>query len=233
MDSRPSDPIRIHVIDDDNEVRASLEWTLRSLGYCVEGHSSASEFCQSDRWKSPCCLIVDLIMPGMNGLKLCRELASRGNCAFVMLTGHGDIASAVEAMKLGATDFLEKPCQRQKLLAAVERARESLLNHLAEIEEEELTHRQLSQLTAREREVLDQMLQGHVTKKIASQLGISAKTVDVHRSRISQKLRFDSPTQLGRFVAIEYRRRQRLGRQLGRLDESLPHPPRSYGEPLV
>lgn len=216
MNSHISDPICVHVIDDDDDVRASLEWTLRSASYEVRCHASATEFSQNNCWQTPCCLLLDLIMPGMTGLKLCRELASRNKCAFIMLTGHGDIATAVEAMKLGATDYLEKPCQRQKLLEAVGRARESLLAHLAEIEEEELTHRQLNQLTAREKEVLDQMAQGHVTKEIASQLGISAKTVDVHRSRISQKLRFDSPTQLGKFVAVEYRRQQRLSRRLGR-----------------
>lgn len=212
-----STPIQVHVIDDDADVRASLEWTLRSAGYPVQAHESAAEFCQGNSLQSPCCLIVDLVMPGMNGMKLCRELATRGSFAFVMLTGHGDVATAVEAMKLGATDFLEKPCARQKLLDAVQRASESLLAHLHEIKEEEGTRQQIDQLTTREKEVLEQMTQGRVTKEIASQLGISSKTVDVHRSRISQKLRFDSPTQLGKFAAIEYRRQQRLSRQQHRL----------------
>ncbi|WP_254508743.1 response regulator transcription factor [Anatilimnocola floriformis] len=210
---RRNQPIHVHVIDDDADVRASLEWTLRSVGYPVQTHASVAEFSDCKSVQTPCCVIVDLIMPGMTGLKFCRELASRSGCNFVMLTGHGDIATAVEAMKLGATDFLEKPCPRQKLLSAVQRAQQSLLAELVELKEEELTRQQIEQLTTREKEVLEQMAQGRVTKEIASQLGISAKTVDVHRSRISQKLRFDSPTQLGRFVAVEYRRQQRLIRQ--------------------
>lgn len=217
MNSGQVETVRVHVIDDDANVRESLEWTLRSAGYEVQSHASANEFSERGGSQTPCCLVLDLIMPGMTGLRLCRELASQGGYAFVMLTGHGDIATAVEAMKLGATDYLEKPCQRQKLLNAVGRAQGSLLAQTREIEEEELTRRQLDQLTTREKEVLEQMAQGRVTKEIASQLGISAKTVDVHRSRISQKLRFDSPTQLGKFVAIEYRRQQRLcgrGRRL-------------------
>jgi FixJ family two-component response regulator len=213
LNSLRTDAIPVHVIDDDADVRASVEWTLRSVGYSVHSHASAGEFCESNCLQVPCCLIVDLLMPGMSGLKLCRDLATRSSCAFVMLTGHGDVALAVEAMKLGASDFLEKPCPRQRLLDAVQRAKDMLLANLAEINEEEQTRQQIDQLTNREKEVLDQMAQGRVTKEIASQLGISSKTVDVHRSRISQKLRFDSPTQLGKFVAVEYRRQQRMKRR--------------------
>ncbi len=204
------DPMPIHVIDDDADMRASLEWTLNSVGYSVKTYASAMEFHSQQQEWSPSCLLIDLLMPGMTGLKLCQEIAhSQRSFAFVMLTGHGDVSTAVEAMKLGAADFLEKPCARQKLLDAVQRATKRLRAEVAEIQEEEESRRQIEQLTAREKEVFEQMAQGRVTKEIAARLGISAKTVDVHRSRISQKLRFDSPTQVGQFVAIEHRRQRR------------------------
>jgi two-component system response regulator FixJ len=208
------DAMPVHVIDDDADVRASLEWTLRAVGYSVKVHASALDFHAHQHEWSPSCLIIDLLMPGMTGLKLCQEIAnSHHSFAFVMLTGHGDVSTAVEAMKLGAADFLEKPCTRQKLLNAVQRASDLLRAEMAEIEEEEDSRQRIEQLTAREKEVFEQMAQGRVTKEIASRLGISAKTVDVHRSRISQKLRFDSPTQIGKFVAIEHRRHRRTNRQ--------------------
>jgi two-component system response regulator FixJ len=204
----------VHVIDDDADVRASLEWTLRSVGYSVKVHASAQEFHSQKDECSPGCLVIDLLMPGMTGLQLCREIAnSLGTFSFVMMSGHGDVSAAVEAMKLGAVDFLEKPCSRRKLLDAVQRASNRLLSEVAEINEEEQSRRQIEQLTAREKEVFEQMSQGRVTKEIAARLGISPKTVDVHRSRISQKLRFDSPTQMGRFVAIEHRRQRRVDQQ--------------------
>lgn len=206
-----ADFIPVHVIDDDEVIRASMELTLRSVGHIVHLHASANEFCSLGCAQTPCCLIVDLLMPGMTGLQLCQELASsRSCCAFVMLTGHGDVSTAVEAMKLGVSDFLEKPCSRQRLLGAVQRASESLRADLLEIKEEEEVQRHLEQLTAREKEVFEQMNQGRVTKEIAARLGISAKTVDVHRSRIAQKLRFDSPTQLGQLFAIKQRRQRRI-----------------------
>jgi two-component system, LuxR family, response regulator FixJ len=209
-----ADSMPVHVIDDDADLRASLEWTLRSAGYSVKVHANAQDFCSRQQEWSPSCLVIDLLMPGMTGLQLCREITnSHTSFAFVMLTGHGDVSMAVEAMKLGAADFLEKPCPRQKLIDAVQRASDSLRAELSEIQEEEESRERIEQLTAREKEVFEQMAQGRVTKEIASRLGISAKTVDVHRSRISQKLRFDSPTQLGQFVAIQHRRHRRLNRQ--------------------
>jgi two-component system, LuxR family, response regulator FixJ len=210
------DSLPVHVIDDDPDMRASLEWTLRSVGYPVKVHSSALEFYSLQHEWTPSCLVIDLLMPGMTGLNLCREIAaSRASFAIVMLSGHGDVPTAVEAMKLGAFDFLEKPFNRQKLLDAVQRASHALCSELTEIHEEEDLRQKIEQLTTREKEVLEQMTQGRVTKEIAVRLGISSKTVDVHRSRISQKLRFDSPTQLGQFVAIEHRRQRRMNRQAG------------------
>lgn len=211
---RSVETMSVHVIDDDADVRASIEWTLRTEGYAVKVHASAQDFHSQQDECSPSCLVIDLLMPGMTGLQLCREIAnSLGTFAFVMMSGHGDVSAAVEAMKLGAVDFLEKPCSRQKLLDAVQRASTRLLSEVAEIREEEQSRRQIEQLTAREKEVFEQMSQGRVTKEIAARLGISPKTVDVHRSRISQKLRFDSPTQMGRFVAIEHRRLRRVDQQ--------------------
>ncbi|ADB17740.1 two component transcriptional regulator, LuxR family [Pirellula staleyi DSM 6068] len=208
MNSREELQVDVHVIDDDKDVRNSVDWTLRSVGYNVDVHSDPEEFLKTFQPKCPSCLVVDLLLPGMTGLKLCQELlGKKANCTFVMLTGHGDVPSAVEAMQMGAVDFLEKPCTRQKLINAVQRAIEQLrIKHQEAIENEEIRAR-LENLSPREREIFEWMVEGFVTKEIASRLGISTKTVDVHRSKISQKLRIDSPAQLGHVFAVHLRGR--------------------------
>lgn len=208
-----NDRLCVHVIDDDRDVRNSVDWTLRSVGYRVEQHADPQEFLQNFDKLQYCCLIVDLLMPRLTGIKLCERLVRSGaNCAFVMLTGHGDVPSAVGAMQLGAVDFLEKPVARQKLLAAVQLAFEKVKLREQEAMEDLEIQKQLEMLSPREREIFDWMIEGFVTKEIAARLGISRKTVDVHRSKISQKLRIDSPSQLGHIFSLHLRgvRRRRV-----------------------
>ncbi|WP_425616251.1 response regulator transcription factor [Anatilimnocola sp. NA78] len=216
MSILPEPRVNVHVIDDDNDVRSSVDWTLRSVGYNVSLHADSQEFLQTFDFVAPSCLVVDLLLPGMTGLKLCHELVDRrANCTFVMLTGHGDVSSAVEAMQLGAVDFIEKPCTRQKLIQSVQSAVDLLKSIHQESLEEEQARRRFELLSPREKEVFEWMVEGLVTKEIAIRLGISTKTVDVHRSKISQKLRIDSPTQLGHLVAVHLRGRRRAERRPG------------------
>lgn len=197
---------RVHVIDDEEDVRKSVEWTLRSTGYDVTCHASAQDYLAAPECDEPACLVVDLLLPGMTGLKLCRKLvASDALCGFVMISGNGDVADAVEAMKLGAIDFLEKPCSRQRLISSVQEALDFSARRHREMAEERQIVEALKLLTAREREVFDFVADGFITKEIAAKLKISRKTVDVHRSKIMQKLQIESPLQLARIVLIERR----------------------------
>ena len=193
----------VYIVDDDTDVRQSLAAALTAAGYTVEAYSRADEFLANDCGNEPHCLVVDLLMPGMTGLQLCQEIVSRkAGWSFVMVSGSADVATAVEVMRLGAVDFLEKPFRWPRLLEAVGRANQKVRSgrkaRLAEID----CAARLSQLTPRERQILDSLANGQVTKEIAAHLGISTRTVDVHRSRIMQKLGIESPLQLANILAI-------------------------------
>lgn len=211
-ETNPS-PGLVHVVDDDEDLRNSMEWTLRSVGYEVQSHATAQAFLNRADPTVPCCLVVDLLLPGMTGLDLCQELAaSHAACAVVMISGHGDLASAVDAMKLGAVDFLEKPCSRQKLLRAVQEALNLAQRRQREIAEEDAATSRFDALTPREREIFEMMAAGLLTKDAAAGLGLSSKTVGVHRARIMQKLGVDSPTQLAHLINLKTRRQMRESR---------------------
>ncbi|MBX3414250.1 MAG: response regulator transcription factor [Pirellulales bacterium] len=188
-----------------------MKWLLMSIGYEVQTCATARELLDALNPSDPSCVLVDLLLPGMSGLALCQELiASQAACSLVMISGHGDVSSAVEAVKAGVVDFLEKPCSRQRLLDTVHLALTLAANRKQELLEEKDASERLNQLSAREMEVFDGMASGLVTKEIAVRLGISPKTVDVHRHKIAQKLRIDSPTQLGHLIALQKRRVDRL-----------------------
>jgi len=193
----------VYVIDDDTDVRESLDLVLRSVGYSVQTFPNADEFLAIEMDQTPHCLIVDLLLPGMTGLSLCRSITARDTSfAFLVITGNGDVSSAVESMRLGAVDFLEKPFSRQKLLDAVDRGlQQAWSSHEERLEEEKYAGR-LAQLTPREMEVLHDVAEGLLTKEISKHLGISSRTVDVHRSRIMQKLEIESPLQLAKILAL-------------------------------
>jgi len=180
---------QIFIIDDDDAQRDSLVWLLESHGYAVSAFSGAREFLALWDGNSVGCLLLDVRMPGMSGLELFEELIRRHSVLpVIFITGHGDVAMAVAVLKKGATDFIEKPFSAEEMLKAVG-------NCLAR-ESEEREHRstrantalRLAQLTAREREVLDLIIMGKLNKQIADVLGISIKTVEVHRARVMEKM---------------------------------------------
>lgn len=202
---------RVYVVDDDASLRDSIKWLLSSIGYEVETCATARELLDTLDPADPSCVLVDLLLPGMSGLALCQELlATQAACSLVMISGHGDVSSAVEAVKAGVVDFLEKPCSRQRLLDAVHLALARATSRQQDQLEENDVDDRINRLSSREMEVFDGMAAGLVTKEIASRLGISPKTVDVHRHKIAQKLRIDSPTQLGHLIALQKRRRDRM-----------------------
>jgi FixJ family two-component response regulator len=194
---------RVYLVDDDDHICHSIAWVLKSVGYVVKTFTTAEQFLDEPIESVPYCLIVDLLLPGMTGLKLCRQVLSRDRaCGFIVITGNADVPSAVEAMRMGAIDFLEKPFGRQRLLDSVDQTLQKVRlryqNHL--LQNEMLTR--FATLTRRERDVFNKVAAGLPTKAIAASCGISTRTVDVHRSRILQKLGIESPTQLGHIISV-------------------------------
>ena len=187
----------VQVIEDDDQLRPALIELLRSAGLRVVGFSSPSAFLESYDPDSPGCLVVDLRLPDTNGLELCRRLANQGYCPpFLIITGYGEVGLAVEALHQGAIDFLEKPCSPQRLIDRVHQA----LARDTELRRDRVrrasVQARLDRLTPREREVLDRVLCGQMTKQIARELHISLKTVEVHRSKIKRKMQVESVAQL-------------------------------------
>jgi FixJ family two-component response regulator len=178
----------VYVLDDDDRVREALSNLLRSMGHRVEVFASAAEYLRFERPDSPACLILDLDLPGMNGLELQRKIAGEDAPPIVFLTGHGDIPSSVRAMKAGAVEFLLKPFDTQELLRAIDTAvaqdRDTRLKR-AEISE---LRRRYALLTPRERQVLPFVVSGMLNKQTAAELGISEITTQVHRAQIMRKM---------------------------------------------
>lgn len=188
----------VFVVDDDASVRRSLSRLLKSAGYQVEMFASAGDFLASGRHReSPACLVLDLRMPGLTGMELqvrLRELES--TLAIVFITGHGDIPTSVRAIKGGAVDFLPKPFDDTALLDAVARA-------VAQTREDGRARAELgalqdrfAKLTAREREVMAQIVTGKLNKQVAEKLGTVEKTIKVHRARIFEKMQVQSLAEL-------------------------------------
>jgi FixJ family two-component response regulator len=178
----------IYVLDDDNRVRAALSSLLSSLGLRVEAFASAGEYLQFVKPDLPGCLILDLELPGMNGLELQQELAGGDSPPIVFVTGHGDVPSSVRAMKAGAIEFLLKPFDTQELLRSIDAA--ILQDRGARVKRAELAElrRRYALLTPREREVLPLVVAGLLNKQTAAELGTSEITIQVHRGQIMRKM---------------------------------------------
>ena len=179
----------VYVVDDDEAVRDSLQWLLEGKGYRVRCFDSAESFLSRYDAREVACLIVDIRMGGMTGLELQnRLLEARSPLPIVFITGHGDVPMAVDTMKKGAMDFIQKPFKEDQLLGLVERmldhATDSFSDYQLAINRDAL----LSKLTLRESQVLERIVAGRLNKQIADDLGISIKTVEAHRANIMEKL---------------------------------------------
>jgi FixJ family two-component response regulator len=189
------------VIDDDEAVRSSLKLLLRSVKLPVTVYSSAQEFLPKYMVDQPGCLIVDVRMPGMSGLELQQQLNLRGAMVpVIFITGHGDISMAVEAMRQGAFDFIPKPFRDQDLLDRVQKALEKDAKNRREISQTGRIKKQFETLTPREREVLELVTSGKPNKVMAADLGVSQRTIEIHRARVMEKMGANSLAQLVRMV---------------------------------
>ena len=191
----------VYIVDDDEAVRASLRLLLKSVGIAAQAFASAQEFLACYDASKPGCLILDIRMPGMSGLELQQDLIMRGAIIpVIFITGHGDVPMAVEAMKNGAFDFLQKPFRDQELIDRVQRALAKDGENRVALSQHSKMRARLELLTAREREVLRLMVQGKPNKVMAGDLGISQRTVEIHRARVMEKLGVSSLAQAVRMM---------------------------------
>ena len=185
------------VVDDDAAVRASLELLLRSIGLRAETYSSASEFLEAYDAARPGCLILDVRMPGMSGLELQEKLDELHSILpIIFLTAHGDVQMAVKAVKTGAVDFLEKPFRDQDLIDKIQHAIDDDASTRKKLADRQKILALIESLTPREREVMDMVVAGKANKVIAIDLGLSQRTVEIHRGRVMRKMQADSVSQL-------------------------------------
>jgi RNA polymerase sigma factor (sigma-70 family) len=201
MKAMESSNPKVYIVDDDEAVRESLSLLLESVGQDNQTYPGANEFLTEFNSAMAGCLVLDIRMPSMTGLELQRQLNQlHSKLPIIFVTGHGDVPMAVEAMQHGAVDFIQKPYRDQDLLDKINLA-------LSMNEEQRDTHKELqtirgrlSSLTPREREVLDMMVEGFANKVIAIELGISQRTVEIHRARVMEKMKTHSLAQLVRMV---------------------------------
>jgi FixJ family two-component response regulator len=198
-----ADEATVFVVDDDASVRRSLARLLRTAGWNVETLPTAREFLQRMPVSKPGCVVLDVRMPEMTGPELHDRMHERElSLPVVFLTGHGDVATSVQAMKRGAVDFLLKPVDASILLQTVAKAVERHAAELARQRGRQHIAACLSRLTTREREVLDAVIRGDRNKQIAANLGISEKTVKVHRGRVMDKMEVRSVAELVRLCEV-------------------------------
>ncbi len=193
----------VHVIDDDAAVRDSLSFLLASVDIEAVTHESAAAFLDDLPAPLAGCIVTDIRMPGVSGLELIRELHARDiNVPVIVITGHGDVPMAVEAMKQGASDFIEKPFDDDTLLAAVraalERGRDSGAREARQAE----VRQKVATLSERERQVLDGLIAGKPNKTIAFDLGISPRTVEIYRANVMTKMQAGSLSELVRMTLV-------------------------------
>jgi two-component system, LuxR family, response regulator FixJ len=199
--SAPAEQPTVYIVDDDDDFRDSLSILCESVGLRVESFASAREFLEGASPERPGCLVLDIRMPGMSGLELQRELGERGaSWPILFMTGHGDVPMAVTALKAGAFDFLTKPFSHQDLLDRIHSAmRVAEEERSRDLRREELTER-FASLTPREREVMEHVVQGLANKVVANRLGISQRTVEIHRAQVMEKMAAESLADLVRMA---------------------------------
>ncbi|WP_300395426.1 response regulator [Henriciella sp.] len=183
----------IHLVDDDEAVRHSASFMLRLSGFRVQTHKDGVSFLDELKTLEDGCILLDVQMPKMNGLQVQKELNVRGcEMPVVVLTGHGDVSVAVQAMKSGAINFVEKPYEKQVLLKALEEACEEMRNRSHGALQKADAEKRLAHLTPRETEVLEGLVDGLTNKAIANTLDISPRTVEIHRANLMEKLGVDN-----------------------------------------
>ena len=199
MSAKPT----VFVVDDDRDVREFLKWLLESINVSVETFDSADTFLKAYRVGSPGCLVLDVRMPGMSGVRLLEHLHKDGSrMPVILLTAHGDIQMAVHAMQIGAFDFFEKPFLGQRMLDRVQDALRWEEDNRRTHAERDAIAAQLRHLTPREREVLERLVNGKPVKAIAIELAISNKTVETYRARIFEKMGTNSLAKLVRMTLL-------------------------------
>ena len=204
---QPTQNAQVHLIDDDASVREALAWLLRSRGLLSIEHASADDFLAhwqaSKRGREPSCLLLDVRMPGTSGLALFDLWVAKKlthECPVIFLSGHADVPTAVDAVKRGAFDFCEKPFSDNALVDRIEQALMHSKQHLEQNRQLEQQQQRLQDLTEREHEVMQRVVQGMPNKLIADQLGISVRTVEVHRARVFEKMGVKSAVELSNLV---------------------------------
>jgi FixJ family two-component response regulator len=192
----PDDSAIVFVVDDDMSVRESLESLIRNAGWLAELFASGQEFLARPRLTVPCCLLLDVSLPGLSGLELQRQIAERTEMPIIFITGHGDVPMTVQAMKAGAVEFLTKPLRRDVLLNAIRGALEKSRAALQVDAEMQAIKNCYQSLTPREREVMGLVVTGLLNKQIAGELDISETTVKKHRGQVMRKMKSDSLAEL-------------------------------------
>lgn len=193
----------VFIIDDDEAMRDSLGLLMRSVGINYETYSNAQSFLENYEESRSGCLLLDIRMPGMSGLDLQQKLQEMdAELPILFITGHGDVPMAVEAMKKGAVDFFQKPFRDQALLDRISQVMAQLNDNQKKQAERQQIRSRLERLTARENEILNLVVQGVGNKVIAADLGISQRTVELHRAHVMQKMQADSLAQLVQMVML-------------------------------
>ncbi len=191
----------VYIVDDDDGVRSSIRLLLKSIGLAATPLSSAQEFLAAFDPAQPGCLVLDIRMPAMSGMELQQQLNLRGaTIPVIFITGHGDVPMAVEAMQHGAFDFLQKPFRDQELIDRVQKALARDRDTRAALLKHDLIRAKLQSLTPRETEVLELMTKGKQNKVMAGDLGLSQRTVEIHRAHVMEKMGAHSVAQLVRMV---------------------------------
>jgi two-component system, LuxR family, response regulator FixJ len=194
-------PPTVFVVDDDDAVRTSLKLLLKSIGRSVVDYASAGAYLAAYQFERPGCLVLDIRMPGMSGLELQDQLNARGAIVpVIFISGHADVPMAVEAVQHGAFDFLQKPFRDQDLIDRVQAAIARDAANRNQLRELHGLRQRLESLTAREREVLDLVIQGKPNKIMAADLAVSQRTVEIHRARVMGKMGANSLAQLVRMM---------------------------------